>query len=440
MDEVPLSFKAVRRGDGPSYDVSNVTLHPQRRGKTGPDVAVVEIEIPRMHSLPPTFTLLTENNLEPLQGQAAYVLGFPYVGHPELDPDSPFIGRGMISHVDKSRRLITYDSAAGPGSSGSPVFFLKTESLPGQPARQTAVVVGVHSCCSFLTKLACGVHARLIAETLRLAQATPTPMIEQNEPTILPIGNQEISRRSDTHRDRRQQVLTPSIRVRALSEIRDFARGGQTLRALHEIEKAIQFQEESGQEISREHRVLQAKLLIDFGAQLGSGSEIRQFTHKIEGEEPLRFTGSAMAQFTKARQILETLNPPITQDNGLYLLSLRAAANQGRIQRDERHDRTVLEATHRALHDLLRNEQLSQLNQAQCYQLLGFVHVQLDSTPAGRAQALKDFATSSRLSPSRQSDEWLMSLQGFTPGRANKPDLWSVSDDRVQPTLNARLE
>ena len=147
-----------------------------------------------------------------------------------------------------------------------------------------------------------------------------------------------------------------------------------------------------------------------------------------------------MAQFTKARQILETLNPPITQDSSLYLLSLRAAANQGRIQRDERHDRSVLEATHRALHDLLRNERLSQLNQAQCYQLLGFVHVQLDSTPAGRAQALKDFGTSSRLSPSRQSDEWLMSLQGFTPGRANKPDLWSVSDDRVQPTLNARLE
>ena len=438
IQELPLSFKAVRRGDGPSYEVSRVTVHPQRRDKTGPDVAVVEIEIPRMHSLPPTFSLLPDNNLEPLQGKAAYVLGFPYVGHSELDPDSPFIGRGMISHVDKTRRLITYDSAAGPGSSGSPVFLLKTEHLPGRPARQSAVVVGVHSCSSFLTKLACGVHVRLIAETLRLAQATPTPIIEHNEPTILPISNQGIARRSDAQSDRRQQVRA-SIQVRALSEIRELARDGQTLRALHELEKVIQFNEESGEEISKEHRVLQAKLLIDFGAQLGSGSEIRQFTHKIDGEEPLRFSGSAMAQFTKARQILETLNPSNAQDNGLYLLSLRAAANQGRIQKDERQDRTTLESTHRALHDLLRNERLSPLNQARCYQLLGFAHFGLDSTPAGRAQSLKDFATSSRLSPSRQSDEWLMSLQGFTVGRINKPDLWSVSDDPTPPVLNARL-
>lgn len=423
--ELPLTFKAIRRGDGPSYDVSKVTLHPQRQNASGPDVAVVEIEIPRTHFLLPTFSLLPDNDLEPLQGQAAYLLGFPYVGHPELDPDSPFIGRGMISHVDKSRRLLTYDSAAGPGSSGSPVFVLKTETVSGQPAHQTAVVVGVHSCCSFLTKLACGVHARLIAETLRAAQGTPPTYIDQDKPNFLPIGYQDIAKRSNSESDRRQQVRA-SIPIRALSEIRELARDGQTFRALHELEKVIQIQKESGQDPSRDVRVFYAKLLIDFGTQLGSGSEIRQFTHKIDGEEPVRFTGSAMTQFTKARQILDALNPPSARDNGLYLLSLRAAVNQGRIQKDERQDRTTLEATHRALHNLLKTEPLSQLNQARCYQLLGFVHFHLDSTPSGRTQALKDFTNSSRLSPSRQSNEWLMSLQGFAPGRANKPDLWET--------------
>lgn len=429
IPEPPLTFKAVRRGDGPSYDVSKVTVHPQRQNASGPDVAVVEIEIPRMHSLPPTFSLLPDNNLEPLHGQTAYELGFPYVGHSELDPDGPFIGRGMISQVDKSRRLIIYDSAAGPGSSGSPVFLLKTEHAVGQPVRQTAVVVGVHSCSAYLNKLACGVHARLIAETLRLAQATPTPVNEPSDSVIQSISYEDIASRATNPGEQTQRVFVPSVRVRALSQIRELARDGQTLRALHELEQVIQLQEEAGEVVGNEHRVLQAKLLIDFAAQLGGGSEVRQFTHKIAGEEPVRFTGSAMAQFTKAREILDALNPPIAQDSGLYLLSQRAEANQGRIMKDERQDRTGLEATHRILHGLLRNERLSSLNQARCYQLLGYVHFQLDATSAGRAQALKDFATSSRLSPSRQSDEWLLSLQGFTPGRTNKPDLWSVFDD-----------
>jgi hypothetical protein len=36
---------------------------------------------------------------------------------------------------------------------------------------------------------------------------------------------------------------------------------------------------------------------------------------------------------------------------------------------------------------LLRRERLSQLNQARCYQLLGFVYYHLDSTPVGRERS-----------------------------------------------------
>jgi hypothetical protein len=436
------AFKVVQRGDGRSYDVLKWHVHPQRQDGSGPDVALAEIEIPATHPLPPTFELLPSQDRESLHGQTVHLLGCPGALLEDLDPDAPFYGRGMISQVDKLQRWITYDMAAGAGASGSPVFILK----PNRAGGQTAYVVAVHSCGQMFNRLSNGVHARRVAEVINQVPAEktpPKPVIrgqspdaehdEPQSPRDGVTGWQPIQNGGE--------VLPPPrqiVRVKTLPQIRDLARQGFPYLALRELDKLIQLQEQAGQPMPVEYDILRAKLLIDHGLKLNGGSDNRRMTYKIDGQAPVEFVGSALGQFTEAIQILERLDAPNAKDRGLYLLYLRAAAHKGRVLKDEQNDRSVLAETHRLLHDLVRDERLSVLNQARCQLLLGFVHYHLGSTPADLRQAESDFAHSYRLFPSRQADEWLGHLRGYRGVVSIKRDLWDVFEIQASTMSEAR--
>jgi len=436
------TFKVVQRGDGRSYDVSKTYLHPQRQDDSGPDVAIVEIEIPVTHPLPPTFALLPRDDREPLHGQTVHLLGLPGISLPDMEPDAPFYGRGMVSQVDKLQRWISYDMAAGAGASGSPLFILR----PNRWGGQAAYVVGIHACGQRFDKLSCAVHVDRIADVIdQVPAGKPLPKAvvirgqspdgEQDTPWSIRDGvpawptvqNGEGSRSG----------ARPTGQVKTLSQIRELARQGFPYLALRELDKLVQSQEQAGRPVPIEYDVLRAKLLIDHGNKLNGDSYNRRVTYKIDGQTPVEFVGSALGQFTEAIQILERIDAPSAKDRGLYLLYLRAAANKGRVLKEEQNDRSVLEETHRLLHDLVRNERLSTLNQARCQFLLGFVHYHLGFTAADLRRAESDFTQSYRLFPSRQTDDWL----GHLRGRgliSTKPDLWDTSEIQVSMMPEAR--
>lgn len=426
------AFKVVQRGDGRSYDVLKANLHPQRQAASGPDVGIVEIEIPATHPLPPTFEVLPSQDQEPLHGQTVHLLGCPGVLLADLDPDAPFYGRGMISQVDKQQRWIAYDMAAGAGASGSPLFILR----PNRSGGQTAYVVGIHCCGQMSTKLSCGVHVRRIAEVVKQSLESETRTYGPDKPIKLMSGNGELRAIQGGG-----EVLLPPqqiVPVKTLPQIRDLVRQGFPYLALRELDKLIQSQEKVNQPIPIDYEILRVKLLIDHGMKLNGGSVNRRLTYKIDGQAPVEFVGSALGQFTEAIQILERLDAPNAKDRDLYLLYLRAAAHKGRVLKDEQNDRTVLAETHRLLHDLVRNERLSDLNQARCQLLLGFVHYHLGTTPADLRQAESDFAHSYRLFPSRQADEWLGHLHGIRGLVSNRLDIWEVSGHSLKSQLNAQ--
>jgi hypothetical protein len=150
-------------------------LHPERLDSTGPDVGIVEIEIPATHPLPPVSELFRSDDRETLHAQTVHLIGIPGVALPNFQADAPFYGRGMISQIDKGRLWIGYDMAAGHGASGSPVFVLR----PGHDGREVARVIGVQSAGEMFSKLSWAVHVRHLAKVLQQTSAVQEPVIQQ---------------------------------------------------------------------------------------------------------------------------------------------------------------------------------------------------------------------------------------------------------------------
>lgn len=420
-DKKRIHFKATHPKSGLAFDVIGGVFHPDYprtffyepqacqtdslSGMTN-DVAVLKIQKTSGDQFPAAFELAPDENLDELQGAPVHLWGFPGVSL--VESTKPYYSHGTVSLTDDRSRWLMYDTTAAYGASGSPVFVV-------QPRVQ---VIGVHfsGTCDVAGRpknLGYAVNIRQTREILKKAENSEFDfangyLVDPPDPPEAPI---ELVVGGSSGDD-------PESTWRTFDEVFHLARLGQLELALERLLDLITKMEGKGRVIPIAFQLLRARLTTDVGKTFvegrlpnGDSSNTTRTARVQLGEDHLLGAANSL------RSLVETNG----DDIGLNLLYIRAEVEYARTRKSKPIDVKRLEWAHGRVNELLKRPRLANEDIARGLFLRGLIHFYL---PSSRQHAHQDFANSFSKSPSRQSEEWMLFMDGYVNMTSKKPDLW----------------
>lgn len=435
-DKRRIHFKAVHPKSGATFDVVGGKFHPDfPRGAYQPqacptermpamtnDVAVVKIRKPSNAKFPAAFNLAVDENLDELQGAEVHLWGFP--GEHLVESTKPFYSRGTVSQTDDRNRWLMYDTTAVYGASGAPVFVVSTDSQTGQ---RRAQVVGVHfsGTCDLAGRaknLGYAVNIRQSKSILQKAENGEFDFGKEYlvDPPETPIVLQGIASGDD-----------PKSSWPTFEDIQKLSREGQIKLALDRLGDLIAKMEGMGIEIPTRYQILQARLMTDFGKTI-VGRRQPNDSRSANGHETAQIRLTSEEILLNSANLLRRLVDANGDDLRLNLMYLRAEQEYARLRTPVDIDR--LKWAHGRVNELLKTPKLRNEDIARCLFLRGIAHFYLPT--GGRTNARQDFANSFSKFASRQSEEWLLFMDGYGNTTSKKPDLWEGMIDEQQVEAN----
>jgi len=438
--KTPRRFRVTLPRRGEKYELAVEPLvHPQRKesGDNGPDVALLQFDLPIGAPALKPIELIASDFQAPLRGRTVYVLGFPGLHYKYNDV---FITRGTISVTDAGREWISYDNSAGPGASGGPLVLFDSTDPHSRPQ-----VIGIQTCCTFIGRIFSACHARRLHELLAQVGAKLPGRARVDAPFRQIAGNQTEPNRGPIIRGQSadsedDENKLPAFEVEVghseaesrMQAIRELARRGNLKEARHAVVDLVGELEQQTLPVPTELRLLQAKLLIGFGKSLPQDGQ-RQVTRNVGRGKVINVVVSAKDEYRTAEATLKKVIQAEPQNSEARVLYLRATANEAAPTFTNPLDQTTMQWVHDQAKRLLKEHPLTQQQRAQVCYVLGFTHSYL---PCGTDRGKANFIESFKLYPSRQADETILGLDGWLISGSQYPDLWEPASTVKRQPIN----
>lgn len=387
----PANLGAFRRGVGSAIEVHDCWLHPERRFREGPDVALIRIDSSVIDDMTP-FVLLPKRDARPLTTQEFGFLGF--VG--KFGADS-WYDRSFVSKQEEQKGVdhVVYRlQAAGPGSSGAPLFLLDDSTLDG--SSRSEAVFAIHS-AQINNNLRLGTHIEHLYETIdhvNQQRTTQIRIITSTAAVHVPERGGRVAQKP-FKRETVEQLTRLAVRM---AESREYHK------CFLALDEAIKTEERARRNVPWEVYCLRG------AASTYMGIDLWQKNNKVRARQWFEhgLLDLDIAAFKGRDQLLPRLLRGLAANNvGMPAIPRQPTATQ---------ERYLLE-THDEMKSLLKNRtDLSALERAQCYYLLGFTHMHLShGTP------VNDFQKSYQAFPSDQARHKLIGLKHPVPAMSQLP-------------------